>query len=73
MKTLAKEEQKVTKVAGYVCPYCSAEFDTLNALKSHIAAEHQEGATLPTKQPEETFIKGMGLGGHGGYGDTRGR
>ena len=54
------------KITNYVCPYCSAEVGNHDNLKSHITTEHQREAISAAEEPEETFIKGMGLGGHGG-------
>jgi molybdopterin guanine dinucleotide-containing S/N-oxide reductase-like protein len=59
----------VAMTGKYVCPYCSGEQDTDQALKSHIAAEHQaEDGASPAKEPEQAFIKGIATSsfGHGG-------
>lgn len=38
------------KVTIYVCPYCSAEFDMLDAIKAHIEAEHAMEGLLATEE-----------------------
>lgn len=37
-------------VPTYVCHYCSAEFDTLDAIKAHIEAEHAVEGLLATEE-----------------------
>jgi molybdopterin guanine dinucleotide-containing S/N-oxide reductase-like protein len=47
----------------FVCPYDRLEFDTLTNLKLHVTAKHRQvlGVTEPAFEPEETFIKDVGI------------
>jgi trimethylamine-N-oxide reductase (cytochrome c) len=52
-----------TSSKKFICPYDGLQFDTLNALKTHVARKHPQGMGViePAFEPEETFIKDVGI------------
>jgi len=66
-----EEKEVPVEVAKYLCPYCTEEFDTEEALGEHIKAVHPELVTkevkpwLPEKWDKEADVVVVGFGGAG--------
>ena len=54
---------KTISAEKLVCPYDALMFDTLDALRVHVMGEHPQvaGVLEPAFEPEDTFIKDVGL------------